>query len=362
MTSNQSRADGFSPSVIYHDDNYPGWGAPGNGVMMAEGWINATYNALNQPVSISSAVSGGPMWFGYDPLGRCVKRWVGPLMNGGYPPPETNPATYFLYDGWNMIAEGPGGGGVTRVYAHGAGVDEIIASSNEFGAVLFHHYNALGNCILLSDGAGNLSEQYDYEAFGKPYFYNTIGTNIPSLPWKNRYLGKGREWLSDLKLYDYRHRLYQPELGRFLQPDPKHFAAGDYNLYRYCHNDPVNKSDPMGLAPGDPFTSVEDAVRDLHSFINPTSIQQNAEYGSVLYQRGDQFYASKPFTDGAGTKVVVGAPTDHSRVPEGGKRIGDYHTHGDYSKPGRKDLTTGKAIPQRATGPNAKRDDATGRI
>jgi hypothetical protein len=40
--------------------------------------------------------------------------------------------------------------------------------------------------------------------------------------------------------------MYQPELGRFLQPDPKHFAAGDYNLYRYCHNDPVNKSDPTG--------------------------------------------------------------------------------------------------------------------
>ena len=42
--------------------------------------------------------------------------------------------------------------------------------------------------------------------------------------------------------------MYQPELGRFLQPDPKEFGAGDYNLYRYCHNDPVNKSDPvMGL-------------------------------------------------------------------------------------------------------------------
>ncbi len=44
--------------------------------------------------------------------------------------------------------------------------------------------------------------------------------------------------------------MYQPELGRFLQPDPKQFEAGDYNLYRYCHNDPINKTDPLGLDPG----------------------------------------------------------------------------------------------------------------
>jgi hypothetical protein len=31
-----------------------------------------------------------------------------------------------------------------------------------------------------------------------------------------------------------------------MQPDPKEFAAGDYNLYRYCHNDPVNRNDPFG--------------------------------------------------------------------------------------------------------------------
>lgn len=41
--------------------------------------------------------------------------------------------------------------------------------------------------------------------------------------------------------------MYQPELGRFLQPDPKEFAAGDYNLYRYCGDDPVDRSDPLGL-------------------------------------------------------------------------------------------------------------------
>jgi len=92
-----------------------------------------------------------------------------------------------------------------------------------------------------------ISEQYDYDAFGFPYVYDRWSNYIGGLPGRNRFLFTGREWIKELRLYDYRARLYQPELGRFLQPDPSGFDAGDYNLYRYCHNDPVNRIDPTGL-------------------------------------------------------------------------------------------------------------------
>jgi len=101
--------------------------------------------------------------------------------------------------------------------------------------------------MLLTDSSGNLVEQYEYDAFGQPYFFDTSGQSRTSSGYGNRFLFTGREYLSDLKLYDFRNRMYQPEIGRFMQPDPKEFAAGDYNLYRYCHNDPVNRSDPTGL-------------------------------------------------------------------------------------------------------------------
>jgi RHS repeat-associated protein len=238
----------WTPSLIYYDDNYPGWGPPpkGNGVMMAEGWITASYNALNQPEAIwSPAYNGTPnlMWFGFDPLGRCVKRWVGPNADATGSTP-----TYFYYEGWDLLQEDTGTATASRIYLHGNRVDDI-ASDYDYTTLQwhFHHYDARGHCILLTDRNGNLVEQYDYDAFGKPYFYNGSGTPLANgSAFKNRFLFTGREWLSELKLYDYRNRLYQPELGRFLQPDPKQFAAGDYNLYRYCHNDPVNKSDPTG--------------------------------------------------------------------------------------------------------------------
>ena len=69
--------------------------------------------------------------------------------------------------------------------------------------------------------------------------------------------------------------MYQPELGRFLQPDPKHFAAGDYNLYRYCHNDPVNRSDPMGLfdtSKDDPEKAKPVLVKDTYRPVTGSNI------------------------------------------------------------------------------------------
>ena len=87
------------------------------------------------------------------------------------------------------------------------------------------------------------------------------------------FLFQGREYIRELGIYDYRNRFYYPALGRFIQTDPTGlqiestklsaqqtalYAAGDapatfnaseLNLYRYCNNDPVNKSDPFGLDP-----------------------------------------------------------------------------------------------------------------
>jgi RHS repeat-associated protein len=57
----------------------------------------------------------------------------------------------------------------------------------------------------------------------------------------------GREWLSQVGLYDYRNRVYSASIGRFLQTDPIRFSAGDVNLYRYVGNNPVNLADPLGL-------------------------------------------------------------------------------------------------------------------
>jgi len=77
------------------------------------------------------------------------------------------------------------------------------------------------------------------DAFGKPTTYGA-GT------YNNRFKFTGREYLPEFNVYEYRARLYHPGLGRFMSEDPKGFEAGDYNLFRYCKNDPVDFVDPDG--------------------------------------------------------------------------------------------------------------------
>jgi uncharacterized protein RhaS with RHS repeats len=53
--------------------------------------------------------------------------------------------------------------------------------------------------------------------------------------------------IPEAQLYHYRARAYDPMMGRFLQTDPIRYGDGG-NIYAYVHGDPVNGTDPSGLA------------------------------------------------------------------------------------------------------------------
>lgn len=178
--------------------------------------------------------------FVYDGLGRCVKRTIDGV------------ATAITYDEWKPIVEWKWVNGGSQVVAwnlYGPGADEILVRNQPSTAgYMYYHLDALGNvAFLLSDTIQGL-EKYTYDAFGTPTIMGWNGGDPrPTSLYGNRFLFTGREYIYTLGIYDYRHRLYHPGLGRFLQTDPIGLQGDPMNLYRYCSNNPVGHSDPTGL-------------------------------------------------------------------------------------------------------------------
>jgi RHS repeat-associated protein len=69
----------------------------------------------------------------------------------------------------------------------------------------------------------------------------------------NPYLFTGRRFDPESGNYYYRARVYSPALDRFLSMDPLGSMAEDYNLYRYVHNNVLNRVDPTGYQDEESF-------------------------------------------------------------------------------------------------------------
>jgi RHS repeat-associated protein len=196
-------------------------------------------------------------YFFYDALGRCVKR--SPTVT------DTANTTYYIYDGEKPIVE-YGSSGIVGRNVYGKGIDEILMRTDpnaNGGNPIYYAQDHEGSVTHLLDGrsspatqTGNVIEQYHYDAFGAPTFYDANTNQINSTAYNNRFLFTGREYAATyrgnyvpaFRFYEYRARAYHPDLGRFMSEDPKGFDAGDYNLFRYCHNDPIDSIDAMGLS------------------------------------------------------------------------------------------------------------------
>ena len=204
-----------------------------NGNLATGGGWTYTHNGSSRLVGVSGPGSVTAT-FGRDGRNRDVKR----AINGV--------TTYLIYDGWNLVAEYDAVGVLTTRYIHGPQVDEILAKVTT-ASTTFLLPDALGSTIAVADGSGAVLERVYYsDAFGTPTFKDASGTTLVGTSTGTQFLFTGREWLAALNLYDYRNRTYSAGFGRFAEPDPIGFNAGDVNLYRYVANDPVNSIDPTG--------------------------------------------------------------------------------------------------------------------
>jgi RHS repeat-associated protein len=237
----------YSPNILNQYTSAEG-SAVGNGTeheVTSYQNVNCAY--INDE-RLKSVTSGANTYYlAYDALGRCVKR----TLNGA--------TTYYIYDGEKPILEYNTSGTIVGRNLYGKGIDEILMRTDpsvNSGQPFYHQQDHEGSVTHLTSAAGTVLEKYKYDAFGAVTVYDGAGNlRTGGTFYNNRFLFTGREYAATYRgtyipaftFYEYRARAYNPVMGRFMSEDPKGFDAGDYNLFRYCHNDPLDLTDPMGL-------------------------------------------------------------------------------------------------------------------
>lgn len=132
-----------------------------------------------------------------------------------------------------------------------SGLAAIYYNNNGTGKLMFVTTDHLGSPLLLTDDSPsqNIIEEYSFDAWGRRR--NPINWSYTGIS-PSQILIRGytfHEQYDNLNLIDMNGRVYDPVLGRFIQPD-KFIQAPDFlqnhNRYAYVLNNPLKYNDPTG--------------------------------------------------------------------------------------------------------------------
>jgi RHS repeat-associated protein len=181
-----------------------------------------------------SLPGGATLSYLYDADGRRVRQTAGGQVTN-YQWDETA-----LYG--DMVREYDTTGATIASYVF---ANTNLLSTQRGGVRSYYLLDTQGSVRAISTAAAELSDQYNYTAFGE--------TRIQTGSSVQLYGYTGQQGDAETGLYYLRARYYAPGMGRFLSRDPAALNPKDpreWNRYPYVANDPINFIDPSGEAAG----------------------------------------------------------------------------------------------------------------
>ncbi|HUG67902.1 MAG TPA: RHS repeat-associated core domain-containing protein [Pirellulaceae bacterium] len=151
--------------------------------------------------------------------------------------------TYYYWDevNDNVFAEEDENGEVVAEYLHEPGLHGKLIAQQRGDDLRYYNYDGLGNTVELTDENGDVTDTYEYSAFGEEIA--RTGTTVNPFGYKG---ALGYYTNSDTNDIYVRARAYEPTIARWLSQDPV-WPQDGRNEYSYVKNDPVNIKDPSGL-------------------------------------------------------------------------------------------------------------------
>ena len=126
--------------------------------------------------------------------------------------------------------------------------DGTLFSMNCDGKDYYYILNPTGDVIALVDTGWNTVVSYAYDSWGKV----TAIEGDQDLGKKNPLRYRGYYWDEETGLYYLASRYYDPEVGRFINADDINVpgmnltVSSNKNLYAYCDNNPITRTDLSG--------------------------------------------------------------------------------------------------------------------
>ncbi|GGK04756.1 RHS repeat domain-containing protein [Luteimonas terricola] len=218
----------------------------------------------------------------------------------------------YVYSGQNtLLAQHESNGWKSFVYLGGQPIAMVSASSARY----FIHTDHLNRPQLATNTSRQAVWKASNLAYSRAVVLSSIGTGIP--------LGfPGQVWDEETQTWHNGFRDYDPYTGRYIQSDPIGLSGG-LNTYAYVRGNPISLIDPLGLLPGDCYSTEDKAGAAAIAEVNSMSVRRGREFGGWVYSLpGGGFTYTVP-------RMGISDSVDPGERPA--SAVGWYHTHGAYT-------------------------------
>ena len=270
-------------NIYYYDDKQ--WCDKLTGV---NGVGNITYDEIGNPLNYRDGMSftwrngrwlstttlndGTKVTYRYNANGMRTQKKVGSKVTD-----------YYYDSNNNLIAEKTDN--ATLFFYYDTENSPVALSYN--GKMFYYVKNLQGDIVKILDEDGQEKASYVYNAWG-----NILSQSEDELSSINPLRYRGYVYDEDTTLYYLQTRYYDPQTGRFINADNTIFigssgtAIGD-NIYTYCENNPINRSDREGTFFKEIYNKLKKAVRKITHGVNNMLVKMHvdtAKIGSIALQ------------------------------------------------------------------------------